>query len=357
MSRAVRVAALLALAAAASLLPRATSACGGFYGTNVEVSPDQAIAVAHRAGQETYVFSPRFCGVASEFGVILPIPAPLSTAPVLGDAALFVELDRLSEPTTVEVCEPSGFSCMGATAGAAKDGPVDEDFGSGVDVVDQGRVGDFTFSVVQATTASAFTDWLTANGFPYDAALDPVYQSYVDQGWYFVAFKVTTDAGALLPGQRLCGDLGPLQLQFPSAAPYVPARITSVNEGGSLPRWRVWVVAAAQQRLTAASAFWTDLYFSGALAHAGLTDYPALRALSQDGERLTGITVRFPWGGAQTDLGFEDDPFPQDFRAELQVLRDCGGCEAGGSSTFLAWAVAGLAVLRARRRSGRRGAP
>jgi len=349
MSRAIAAPLAVALAL---LAPGTASPCGAFFGSQVEVDPDQEIVVVHRGGNETYVFSPRFCGTASAFGVILPIPAPLGEAPALADPAIFEELDRYTEPTRVEVCASSGgIGCGAAGADGAGGGPG---FGTGVDVVDQGRVGIFEYSVVQAATADAFTSWLTTNGYPYDPGAAYVYDAYVGNGWYFVAFRVSADAGGLEPGQRLCGDLGPIRLSFPSAAPFVPARISGVNtHAGPLPVWRIFLVAPEQQRVTDVSGFYPTLYFSGALAHATMAGFPSLTALSLDGERLTAIDVGFPYGGAPGDIAFEVEPVPGDHRSELAVAKDCGGCEAGGTPTLLAGLLAALGVLRAAGRGAR----
>ena len=102
----------------AALVPGAALACGGFFAQEVEVAPDQKIIVVHRDGQETYIFRPHFCGAAKDFGVILPIPATLSSDVKLGDSALYDQLDSLTAPESVEVCESngSGFGCGGAAA-------------------------------------------------------------------------------------------------------------------------------------------------------------------------------------------------------------------------------------------------
>lgn len=348
MSRALTVA--LLAAPLAGLAPRPAAACGGFYGDEVEVDPDQKIVVVHRGGVETYVFQPRFCGVATDFGVILPIPSTLAASPALANAALFDQLDRYTEPTIREACEPSGgIGCgIGAKVG---DGGEPPGFGTGVDVVDGGRVGIFEWTLVQATSVGAFTDWLGANGFPYDASNTYAYQNYVTEGWYFVAFKVSAAAAAPAPGMKLCGDLGPIQLSFAAASPVVPARIAGVNAASyTRPTWRIFLIAAAQYRLDAAAAFYPTLYFSGALADAGLADHGEIAALSENGDRLTAIDVQFADSLASSDVTFEQDPSPSDFRSTLTRYVDCGGCQAGGAPAGFVGAAALLILFRALRR-------
>jgi hypothetical protein len=46
--------------------------------TGITVDPHQDIIVVWKDNVETYVFQPIFCGTATDFGLILPVPAPLS---------------------------------------------------------------------------------------------------------------------------------------------------------------------------------------------------------------------------------------------------------------------------------------
>jgi hypothetical protein len=357
----VRRARLLAWAIAigvpALAVPQSAYACGGFYGSSVEVDPAQTIIVTWRGGVETYVFRPHFCGVAKDFGVILPIPSTLATQPSLGSGALYDQLGTFTAPTINEVCEPSGGGGCGGSGTRGLENDYGGDAGmSGVDVVDRGTVGDFDFVLLQATSSSAFTDWLDQNGFPHAPASsgDP-YQSYVDKGWFFVAFKVHADTVAPPAGKKLCGDLGPIQLSFAATQPVVPARIAGVNSAsGTTLTWRVALVAANQQQPVPGAGYSADLYFSGALGASDLSASPALGALAQAGERLTVLDVHFPGGD---DIEFTDNPQPADFRTTQTQYKQCpGGCSVAGSAVadaLLAVALLGLfGVLR--RNPGRR---
>jgi hypothetical protein len=52
--------------------------CGGGFGPNIQVNPQQDIIVVWKDDVETYVFQPIFCGTATNFGLILPVPAQLT---------------------------------------------------------------------------------------------------------------------------------------------------------------------------------------------------------------------------------------------------------------------------------------
>jgi hypothetical protein len=319
---------------------RRARACGGFYAQDVEVSPDQEIVVVHRGGVETYIFRPHFCGVAKDFGVILPVPATLIQSPTLADNALYDDLDRFTAPEQIQICRSSGdgVGCGSSDEGTGAPGSVR--FGNEpppINVIQTGQVGQFDYVLLQATSVAAFTDWLDQNGYPHGAVggVDPnadAYEYYVTKQWYFVAFKVTASTTAPPAGQRLCGDLGPIGLSFAAAQPVVPARIASVNVNASqAPQWRVFVIAAQQQRLASYSSFRSYLYFSGALHSTELSGYPALSTVARDGERLTVLNVVFPVGtGINEDIDIENSPTSTDFRTQTEVYVDCGGCTAAG---------------------------
>jgi hypothetical protein len=162
--------------------------CGAPFGTGIEALPQQDIIVAYKDGVETYVFQPTFCGTASNFGLILPIPSPLTTFPELSGQQAFTTVDSLSQPTyvTVTSCSPTNGS---GAAGPRMDAAAAGD--AGASVLSTGRVGFLDWVLLKADSQEAFTDWLTANGYPYSTAALDVFSYYVQKGWYFVAFRIS----------------------------------------------------------------------------------------------------------------------------------------------------------------------
>jgi len=161
--------------------------CGGAFGYEYTISPSQQIVVGYRDGVETYVFNPHFCGQASSFGLILPVPAVLSKKPELHEPALYTDLAAVAAPTieTQEVCLGHDGVAGGrstGTGGSASNG-------GGTTVIETGTVGVFDYALLQAETTASFTDWLDTNGFPYEDSAQEAFDHYVQSGWYFVAFK------------------------------------------------------------------------------------------------------------------------------------------------------------------------
>jgi hypothetical protein len=283
--------------------------CGGAFGPNTTIDPAQQIVVGHHQGTETYVFNPRFCGESDSFGLILPVPSVLTQNPALGSANLYRDLGALAAPTIVtqQVC--SNTLSGGATGSLGVGGTTGN--GGGTTVIERGQVGIFDWALLQATSVASFTDWLDANGFPYQADAQATFQYYVTSGWYFVAFKVSsggaTGSGGSGVARSICGNFGPVMLSFSvPAGPVVPARIATVSSSSF--RWTVYALAPEQLRLRYLGA---ELRFSGALTADDFTTYPSLTGLGQAGDRLTELLLTTV---PDQDLVLEPNPNQADFR-------------------------------------------
>ena len=278
--------------------------CGAPFGNGINVDPKQDIVIVHKNDVETYVFQPRFCGTATEFGLILPVPSKLSSAPALSKATVFSQLDSLSLPTyqTQTVCGRGGTTgSTGAAIGLSSPN-------GGTTVVSSGSVGFMDYSQLKADTVASFTDWLTSNGYPYDSLATDAFSYYVEKGWYFVAFKVSQ--GTVPSGTTVCKDLGPVKLSFPSTAPVVPTRMATARNrdaSGALAyasnfSWRIFGIADGGQQIGFSDGANSQrvLGFSGLLTDANLPD---LDGLAVAGDRMDRLTITFAYGSTQPDIG------------------------------------------------------
>jgi Uncharacterized protein conserved in bacteria (DUF2330) len=314
------------IAYASALVTLLTSAaafpCGMSFGNNVTIDPHQDIVVAWKDGVETYAFQPTFCGTATDFGLILPVPAQLSQSPATTDPNAFTTAATLSEPNKHQVTEQSSIGC--ATAGsesrngglAADDSPA---------VVASGRVGFLDWVQLKASTESSFTDWLTANGYAYSDAASSVFSYYVTKGWYFLAFRISQDA--VSGNGTVCRSLGPVVLSFPAAGPVVPSRMAAADSTSAYSRvtWRIFGITHGDVQLTfpAANSYDQVLWYSGAIKDA---DVASLGGLAQSGDRLTRLTYSFYKGSATADVDLTLTP-AQDYRGtEDVVVYDDSAC-------------------------------
>jgi hypothetical protein len=319
----------LSALAAASLVTGTALACGAPFGNNIAVNPEQDIIVAWKDGVETYVFQPIFCGTASEFGLVLPVPAPLAQQPALSDPQAFTKAAALAAPKKVTVEQSHGVGCAGGSDSAGGKGGIDNT----TTVVASGHVGFLDWVQIKADTAAALADWLTSNGYPYSSAAASVFAYYVDKGWYFIAFRISHESTP--DGGTICKALGPIALSFPSPAPVVPTRMATagaaLSTGGQRFAWRIFGITRGSEQLGRAGAIsYTDggytMGYSGAIAAA---DVPALAGLAEAGDRLTRLIVRFGYNSTSDDVAFETAA-PVDYRDEEYVtVYDDAACSLG----------------------------
>lgn len=278
--------------------------CGAPFGQGINVDPKQDIIVVHKAGEETYVFQPRFCGSASEFGLVLPVPAKLSAQPSLTSPDVFAKLIDLSQPQYQDVtaCTSRGQS-NGAPGGFGLSG---DGGGAPTTVVSSGRVGFMDYAQLDTVSVDALTAWLAQNGFPYDDQATAAFDYYVQKGWYFLTFRVNQGA---VGSSTVCKDLGPVKLSFPTEIPVVPTRMATARRKdttGALSyatsfSWRIFGITDGSQQLGFASpSFYDVTNFSGLV---GETDVPALAGLAVAGDRATKMTLNFNYGSTDTDVG------------------------------------------------------
>jgi Uncharacterized protein conserved in bacteria (DUF2330) len=310
------------------LAARSVFPCGAPFGNGIQAQPQQDIIVVHKNGVETYVFQPTFCGTASNFGLILPVPSTLTQSPALSDQQAFTAVDTLSAPSYVTVT-----SCTGGTTGssgmtgAAGGAPPK----NGATVVATGRVGFLDWAQLKADTDASFTDWLTSNGYPYSTTASSVFSYYVQKGWYFVAFKISQGAMPDGGSGTVCNALGPIKLSFTSPVPVVPSRMAtagapSTSYYGSGFSWRIFGITPGDQQLAFSDGANSNrvLGFSGALTAA---DVSSLAGLAAAGDRLTKLTVTFSFGSTDPDVGLSLAS-ATDYR-EVQYITKYVVCDAG----------------------------
>lgn len=293
----------LACMLAVALIAPAALPCGAPFGNGINVDPTQDIVVAHKNGVETYVFQPRFCGSAKEFGLILPIPAKLSAQPALSKAEVFTYLTSISQPTytTSTVCSSYNSGTGGSRAGGTGDG--------GAVVVSSGSVGFMDYSQLEAGSVTALTTWLDANGYPYDSLATSTFDYYVQKSWYFVAFKVNQGTTT---GTSTCKDLGPVKLAFPTTTPVVPTRMAaarSKDTSGSLSyatqfSWRIYGITAGTEQIGFADGETStrELNYSGLLV---ADDTSHLDGLGVAGDRADKLTITFSYGSTDPDVALQ----------------------------------------------------
>ncbi|HEX7505568.1 MAG TPA: DUF2330 domain-containing protein [Polyangia bacterium] len=338
---------LLAHAAGAAVFLAAPAAfpCGAPFGTGITVDPHQDIIVVWKDNAETYVFQPIFCGTATDFGLILPVPSSLSQKPSSTDQLAFTTAAALSEPNKRQVAQQNGGIGCGASAGSESKAATQDT----TTVVASGQVGFLDWVELKADTESSFTDWLEANDYPYSSAAASVFSYYVEKGWYFIAFRISQHAAP--DGGTICRALGPVALSFPTTVPIVPSRMASAGSSSTSVSqrfsWRIFGITRGDSQLGFSSGTNYDrtLWYSGAI-NAG--DVASLSGLAETGDRLTRLTFSFYSGTQDPDIGLTLAA-PADYRGtEDVVVYDDSACSVSRSGRLphsLVLTLSGLALF------------
>ncbi len=214
-----------------ALLPQAQAFCGTYVGPVGSSLENQAaqVILAREDERTVLTLANDYTGSEANFGIVIPVPEVLDADDVsLPDPELFAAFDLYAAPRIVSYsCEELhgtwDYSTTADTGTASSGG----DPANGVVVESSFSAGEYDIVVLSATGSEGLVGWLDANGFSLSASAQPIIQTYIDQGQYFLGAKVNLDS--LPPGQSF---LSPLQLRYSSASFGLPIRIgTTVSPG------------------------------------------------------------------------------------------------------------------------------
>jgi len=224
------------------------------YGRGFDIQmPDQKAIIVYdaEAGREDLVLSIQLLGTSPEAAWVVPVPS----VPEVKAASpeWFVQLSDLTQPEIVT--QTVLFPGLGAPMGA-QEGPSDR-----VELLGREQVGIYDVSILAAGDSGALLDWLNEHGYTFPAEGQPILESYVAEGWTFVATRV-------LPGENtaLEGDVQPLWFSFDAPRPVYPMRLTALAGSGV----GVLIYVLADHRMEVEGpGFETD--FAGSLTLEGVS--------------------------------------------------------------------------------------
>lgn len=200
----------------------ADAMCGGghFYKPGFTLEDREANFFIHHDGTtETFVFETSFSGKASDFGLVLATPAKPEIAEVAGD--FFERLKKMTTPESpprISIGEGSSLS-PGATAS------------SDVTVIEQKDVGDFSTTLLAASSVDGLKKWLTSNGYQYKPSDERNFEYYISKKTYFfVALKVNLEKVTTEKNGKLSAQLKPISLTFAAPKPMIPLRMMAADE-------------------------------------------------------------------------------------------------------------------------------
>ena len=233
---------VLGVAAAVSAVSfagqRQASACGGCFHPPTQTVTDitdERMLLSVSATQSTLYDQIEYSGTPSSFAWVLPIHGTVTVG--LSADVLFGSIDTL----TATQINPPPQNCPApncasrapvafAGGGASKS---DADAGT-VMVLSQANVGPYSTVQLHSTDSSALDSWLVTNGFNIPAAVQPILDAYVKEGFDFLAMK-------LLPNQGVQA-MRPVRVTMAGASVSLPLRMASVGTG-AITGITIWVVA------------------------------------------------------------------------------------------------------------------
>lgn len=184
-----------------------------------------------------------YAGDPGSFAWVLPVK-PGAIIQLSTDAWF----DTLDATTTTQIVQPqircdndSSFGCGGNAKAvgptvASADGSscaLCEDTGNSgmpapppVTVVSRGSVGPYSMVTLSTDTPGALNTWLTENGFALDPSTQPVVDTYVAEGFDFIALK-------LLPLKDVSA-MKPVRVIQPGANPTLPLRMVAIGTGANV---------------------------------------------------------------------------------------------------------------------------
>jgi hypothetical protein len=211
--------------------------------TLAESDHQQAIFRVDDQGGSTVEYRVAWEGDPAAFGWIIAVPDSV-TAVEDGDVARFEALTAQTAPRVEREGEPEAAEA-GCACGPASKGDLAGGFGdtgaNGVDLIDAGFTGTYSYSLVSADDSGALTAFLEADGFVLDPGAAENIAAYVaDGGWAFALLRVeTADTGGSLP---------PIRLRLSDQRLVFPARMGMID-GDRLLKTTWWVEGPAAATL------------------------------------------------------------------------------------------------------------
>lgn len=233
---------------------------GGFFGKTVGAKltiPDQRAIIVWSEGQQTLFVESKLRAAAGDYSWVIPLPAPPTEIGkgrpsvmdlIFGElppmvrwrdagqrfdaavmlfscllAALIVlrwksgpRWHRLVLLLAIPACVLLLFPASRTHAAKGEGGGSDA-----VRVLDRQTIGSYDVSVVKSDDEEALVRWLDKAGTPLPAHARQVIDSYIREGWCFMAARFRKEMPADAPPH-------PIRIKFPTEKPVYPMRLTGV---------------------------------------------------------------------------------------------------------------------------------
>jgi hypothetical protein len=213
-------------------------ACGGCFHTPEQIPTvvtDHRMIFAISQQQTTLYDQIKYSGSPKDFAWVLPIHGTVSVG--LSADTLFDVLDQMTHLTILPPPAPSCpfCGCGGdfAAGAASNSGSSGSSSGGGVSVLAQEVVGPYQTVQLQSTDPNALNAWLIANQYVIPANVMPIIAAYVNEGFNFLALRLTPGAGVAA--------MRPVSVTTAGAGLSLPLRMVAAGTGATVGI-TLWVV-------------------------------------------------------------------------------------------------------------------
>ena len=232
---------------------RSAAACGGCFTPqpppniteSESVITDEKMILSISMSQTTLYDQINYSGAPSSFAWVLPIKGSVTVG--LSADILFQTINSLTATTITSPnancpappnCGSGGGGCgssgSSSASFSAEPAAAGDEGGGSVTVTSQSQVGPYEQVQLHSTDGSALTNWLTSHGYQIPASTDPIINSYVKQGFDFLALK-------LVPGEGV-QSMQPVRVTSQGAAPSLPLHMVAIGTGPTTGI-TIWVIA------------------------------------------------------------------------------------------------------------------
>ena len=218
---------------------RPASACGGCFHPPTQTVTDitdERMLLSVSTAQSTLYDQIEYSGSPSNFAWVLPIHGAVTVG--LSAAVLFDSIDTLTATQInppPQNCPVPNCAAHNVPSAAAFGGASDNaNTAPPVQVLAQANVGPYATVQLHSSDSSALDSWLTANGYNIPAAVQPILDAYVKEGFDFLAMKLLPDQGVQA--------MRPVRVTTTGASFSLPLRMASVGTG-AVTGITIWVVA------------------------------------------------------------------------------------------------------------------
>lgn len=245
----------VSVSALAVVEARDASACGGCFvqqTENTQVTGHKMI-LSISTDKTTLWDQISYSGRPSSFGWVLPIHGLAEVG--LSSDALF---QNLVDQTGVTISSPQitcppppdcGFDNAGAGGGSFGASSGTGGGGGPVTIIAQDVVGPYETVQLASADPNALKSWLDDHGYNVPDDVLPIIDSYVAEGFNFLALKLVPGAGV--------SAMRPVRVTTDGAAPVLPLRMVAAGTGAITPI-TLWVMGEGRYETTNLPSFVID---------------------------------------------------------------------------------------------------